>query len=162
MQQFFYIYNPGSALSHNKFNSNCNNQPWVLFHLQLINLLNHTTSHVPCPICIDRVIVESEVGGCGNRIFCKCCNFCLECQCQWDPYWETLKMSITFETTFFFSIITFGHLEQNGDACGTFLQAWAEEYLHPPYIPPTNVVASGAATQQGASCCELHYLEWEH
>ena len=49
-------------------------------------------NHVPCPICVDRVIDKSEVAGCGNRIFCECCDFaCPECQCQWDEMEELVE-----------------------------------------------------------------------
>ena len=49
-------------------------------------------NHVPCPTCIDRDIVESEVAGCGNRIFCECCDFaCPECQCRWDEMEELVE-----------------------------------------------------------------------
>ena len=42
--------------------------------------------------CIDRDIVESEVAGCGNRIFCECCDFaCPECQCRWDEMEELVE-----------------------------------------------------------------------
>ena len=49
-------------------------------------------NHVPCPTCVDHVIVESEVAGCGNCIFCECCDFaCPECQCRWDEMEELVE-----------------------------------------------------------------------
>ena len=48
--------------------------------------------------CIDRDIVESEVAGCGNRIFCECCDFaCPECQCRWDEMEELVKQNMETE-----------------------------------------------------------------
>ena len=49
-------------------------------------------NHVPCPTCVDCDIVESEVAGCGNCIFCECCDFaCPECQCRWDEMEELVE-----------------------------------------------------------------------
>ncbi len=49
-------------------------------------------NHVPCPTCVDRVLDKSEVAGCGNCIFCECCDFaCPEWQCQWDKMEELVE-----------------------------------------------------------------------
>ena len=52
-------------------------------HLDKNNgVIEFNCSHDSCPICQDRLIVESEVQGCEDCIFCECCDFCCpECQC---------------------------------------------------------------------------------
>ena len=58
----------------------------------LVNANPLPFNHVPCPTCVDHVIDESEVAGCGNCIFCQCCDFaCPECQCQWDKMEELVE-----------------------------------------------------------------------
>ena len=45
-----------------------------------------------CPTCQDRLIVESTVEGCDDRIFCEYCDFgCPKCQCRWDEVKELVE-----------------------------------------------------------------------
>ena len=61
-------------------------------HLDSNGVVEFNYSHDSCPTCQDRLIVESEVEGCEDRIFCECCDFCcLECQCQWDEVEELVE-----------------------------------------------------------------------
>ena len=56
-------------------------------------------SHDSCPTCQDRLIVESYVEGCEDRIFCECCDFCCpECQCRWDEVEELVEKFLEGES----------------------------------------------------------------
>ena len=57
-------------------------------------------SHDTCPTwCQDQLIVELDVEGCDNRIFCKCCDLgCLECQWWWDEVEELVEKLLEGES----------------------------------------------------------------
>ena len=56
-------------------------------------------SHDSCPTCQDRLIVESYVEGCEDRIFCECCDFCCpECQCRWHEVKELVEKFLEGES----------------------------------------------------------------
>ena len=52
-------------------------------HLDNNGVVEFNYSHdTSSPTCQDQLIVESEVEGCGDCIFCECCDFCCPgCQC---------------------------------------------------------------------------------
>ena len=53
-------------------------------------------SHDSCPTCQDRLIVESYVEGCEDRIFCECCDFAalnvsadgMKSKSWWRSFWK--------------------------------------------------------------------------
>ena len=48
---------------------------------------------------VNRLIVESYVEGCEDRIFCECCDFCCpECQCRWDEVEELVEKFLEGES----------------------------------------------------------------